>query len=380
MPGMPGMMGHGQAAGGGPGGGADPKTALNQMLQKLSPRALGKGDIVYTVNKFDSQHQAIVKLNCLDGKEYAGHLCATAKEAEKSAAEQALLANEALLSQIQNMPKAPKGNKRAAGGEPVERKPKQPKVKVPVPHLPFKTDLNNTLCKILRRCPAKGDVQYIVNVVAPGQHQATVQISCLTDFSAEWSEKAWAGELKPTPQEAEQSAAEQALKDVSCIPPLEKEKKQPAPREPKLNEEGGGNKKNKKKNKGGNQQTNAMQQLSELMNAWTEEVSKQEEEGETSLATKMMLWMMNGARGPPPQEVVTAEPVIGTVVTWKGHTGYLQPDEPLNHEAASQRGGRVWVHKKNLAEGVTELMEGMKVSFKVYCDPSGLGALECSIV
>ncbi len=65
---------------------------------------------VYTVSKFAGQSQAIVKLNCLEGKalpwppalhrcamhcsgqEYAGHLCADAKSAEKSAAEQALQA------------------------------------------------------------------------------------------------------------------------------------------------------------------------------------------------------------------------------------------------------------------------------------------------
>lgn len=226
--GMPGMMAKGQVKGGGKGGNADPKAALHQMLQKISTRPLGKGDLVYTVNAFDSQHQAIVKLNCLDGKEYAGHLSTSPKAAETSAAEQALLANAALLTQIQNMPKAPKGNKRPAGPPGGERAPKQPKA--PVPNLPFKTDLNNTLSKILRRSPAKGEVAYIVNVIAPGQHQATVQISTLPD---EWSGKAWAGELKPTPQEAEQSAAEQALKDVQSMAPVEKEKKQSAPREPK---------------------------------------------------------------------------------------------------------------------------------------------------
>lgn len=120
-----------------------------------------------------------------------------------------------------------------------------------------------------------------------------------------------------------------------------------------------------------------MEQMSELMNAWTEQVSKQEEQ---SLATKMMLWMMNGARGKPPREIVAAEPVTGTVVEWKGRFGYLKPDEPLNHEGEAQRNGNVWVGKKDLAEGVTELVEGMKVNFKVYYDTQGLGATECSIV
>jgi len=360
------MMGQGQAKGGGKGGNGDPKSALNQMLQKIAQRPLKKEDIVYTVNQFDSQHQAIVKLHCLEGKEYAGHLAVSQKDAEKSAAEQAMIANAALLTQIQNMPKAPKGNKRAAEDSPAQPAAKKPKV--PVPNLPFKTDLNNALCRILGRSPAKGEATYIVNQIALGQYQATLQISCLPE---QWSGKAWAGELKATKPEAEQSAAEQALNDIQSIAPVEKEKKKSAP---------SGNKKPK-----ANKQEHAMEQMAELMNAWTEQVSKQEEQ---SLATKMMLWMMNGARGKPPREIVAAEPVTGTVVLWKpgkpgkwGNSwGYLQPDAPLNHEGEAQKDGKVWVGKKNLAEGVTDLVEGMKVNFKVYYSTDGLGATECSIV
>jgi len=121
-----------------------------------------------------------------------------------------------------------------------------------------------------------------------------------------------------------------------------------------------------------------MEQMAELMEAWTEQVSKQEEK---DFSTQMIMWMMNGARGKPPRETVAAEPVTGTVVLWnpKGW-GYLKPDAPLNHEGEAHKEGKVWVGKKNLAQGVTELMEGMKVTFKVYYDTEGLGATECSIV
>eukprot|EP00930_Biecheleria_cincta_P046236 TRINITY_DN3188_c0_g1_i1.p1 TRINITY_DN3188_c0_g1~~TRINITY_DN3188_c0_g1_i1.p1 ORF type:complete len:365 (+),score=86.30 TRINITY_DN3188_c0_g1_i1:69-1163(+) len=360
--GWAGMMNQnqGQTKGGGKGANADPKSALNQMLQKIAQRPLGKGDIIFTVNQFDSQYQAIVKLHCLEGKEYAGHLCTSQKDAEKSAAEQAMIANAPLLAQIQQMPKPQK--KRAAGAEPGQPATKKPKV--PIPNLPFKTDLNNTLVKIIGRSLVKDEATYIVNQIAPGQHQATLQISCLGE---EWTGKAWAGEVKPTKQEAEQSAAEQALRDVSVIAPAQKEKKSAS-------------KSGTKKPKASKQearQEQAMQQMAELMTAWSEEVSKQEEQ---SLATKMMLWMMNGAKGKPPRETVTAEPVTGTVVTWKGKWGYLKPDAPLNHEGEAQKDGKVWVGIKDLAGGLTELAEGMSVKFKVYFSTEGLGATECSVV
>lgn len=346
---------------GGKGGSADPKSALNQMMQKIAQRPLTKADIVFTVNQFDSQYQAIVKLHCLEGKEYAGHLCTNSKEAEKSAAEQAMIANAALLTQMQNMPKAKRPRDSSA-------QPAAKKAKVPAPNLPFKTEMNNILTRIIGRTPAKGDATYIVNTIAPGQFQATLQISCLPE---EWSGKAWAGELKPSKAEAEQSAAEQALTDIKSIAPGEKVKKKSDPSDPSAP------KQNKPKKPKPSKQETAMEQMMELMNAWTEQVSKQEDQ---DFSTKMMLWMMNGARGKPPREIVAEKPVTGSVVAWKGTWGYLKPDTPLNHEAEKQKEGKIWVGKKDLAAGVTELMEGMKVTFKVYCDTEGLGATECSIV
>jgi len=367
-----GMVGQGQVAAGGKGGSGDPKATLNWMCQKANQRPLTKEDIVFTTNKFNNQYQAIAKLVCLDGKEYAGHLCATPKEAEKSAAEQAVVSNSELMARVQNMPKQAT-QKRAAGAAPAQPAAKKPKVKAEAGlnlNLPHKMDLNNVLNKVLGRPLTKGEAKYISNPIgATGQYQATVQIASLP---GDMSGKAWAGELKPTKAEAEQSAAEQAAKDLQSIVPAEtavaSEKTE------KTNK-----KKKKKTGKSGNKEE-AMQQMAELVSSWTDEVSKQE--GEQDLATKTMMWMLNGQQGPPPRDIVAAEPVTGTVAKWTAQkkNGYLKPDAPLNHEGEAYREGKVWVGKKDLVAGLDELVEGMKVSFKVYYDTQGLGAEEVAAV
>merc|ERR1719343_1979861 len=73
--------------------GMDTKTELNQFCQRFCQRPVTKNDIIYTTTKFGHQYQSIVKLNCLGGAEYAGNLSSNPKEAEKLAAQQAMLAN-----------------------------------------------------------------------------------------------------------------------------------------------------------------------------------------------------------------------------------------------------------------------------------------------
>jgi len=371
------MFNAGNMGKGGGKGNGDAKSMLNQMLQKLCARPIAKTDVVYTTNQFDTQYQAILKLHCLEGKEYAGHLMSSLKEAEKSAAEQAMAANAPLLAQLQQQPKGAQQQKRAASATPAQpaaKKPKAPKSEGPA--LPHKTDLNNALAKILRRSLIKGEVEYICNSVGEF-FQATLQISCLPDM---WSGKAWAGELKPTKGEAEQSAAEQALSDVANIPAAEKPAK--AKKEKAASAEPGTKKPKaeKKQEQQASKQEKALKEINELMNSWTEQVSKQT--GEQNLASKMLLWMMEGGKGKPPREIVRAQPISGTVVQWKEKTknGYLKPDAPLNHEGEEFKEGKVWVGKKDLPEGIEDLVEGMKVKFKVYYDPQGLGATDVTLV
>ena len=67
-----------------------PKTTLNNVAQKYCERRLTKTDIVYTNAKVGTLYQAIVKLNFWDGRQIAGELTSSRKDAEKSAAIQTL--------------------------------------------------------------------------------------------------------------------------------------------------------------------------------------------------------------------------------------------------------------------------------------------------
>lgn len=70
--------------------------------------------------------------------------------------------------------------------------------------------------------------------------------------------------------------------------------------------------------------------------------------------------------------------VTGTVSRWMGGFGWIHPDKPINHPAAKDHHGTVFVHKSDLEEGTT-LEKGAKVEFFVYSDTSGLGAEGCQL-
>jgi len=76
-----------------------------------------------------------------------------------------------------------------------------------------------------------------------------------------------------------------------------------------------------------------------------------------------------------PRERITETPVIGEVLEWKGKYGWVQPSEPIEHEKAAKREGKIFVSQADLS-GVTELTPGKLVQFHVFSDPSGLGAEE----
>merc|ERR1719162_2547381 len=78
----------------------DSKTALNQFCQRLCQRPVTRADIEYTVNKIGVQFQAIVKLNCIQGQEFAGELASSPKDAEKAAAAQALKAHQMTIATL----------------------------------------------------------------------------------------------------------------------------------------------------------------------------------------------------------------------------------------------------------------------------------------
>jgi len=315
----------------------DAKTELNHFCQRYCQRPVTKNDIVYSTNKFGNQYQAIVKLNCIQGQEYAGHLCLNQKEAEKSAGQQAVLA---FAGQMSTLP------------PPLSKDPARKKKKVPLtpqqlaekkarqaeegdnPAITPKTKLNTLVMKIAKRYLQKGETAYECKKYTGG-YQATVKISALP---GEWGERAWAGHLCSTKQKAEQSAAEIALAQIEEDKELAEEASKP---------KGHGKGKGKGKGKG----------WGYMMGPWD----------------WAMMW--GGMPSGPnlPREKVVKESIVGEVFEWKDTYGWIKATGPVDHPQAGKRDGKIYVNKKDI-NGATVLEKGQKVSFTVYEDPSGLGA------
>lgn len=80
-----------------------------------------------------------------------------------------------------------------------------------------------------------------------------------------------------------------------------------------------------------------------------------------------------GPSGPDlERERLTAGPITGTVVSFRGSMGWIKPDEPFEHEIADKHKGKIYVHKQDVAAGT--LAKDDAVQFEVYVDASGLGA------
>lgn len=308
------------------------KNELNSFLQKHCKRPLTKSDITYRVSKYGVQYQAIVTLSCLSGQEYAGHLCPDIKAAEKSAAQQALLNNASLVEATEQE----YSEKKRAASKPLsleERAAKRARQESGEnPAITPKTELNSLCMRIIGRFLKKGETVYICNRINM-QYQATVQISCLPD---EWGQRAWAGHLCPTKQKAEQSAAEIALKDIQDDPHLQEMARQP---------------KGKGKGKGGFWNVQAMW---EMMSQW---------------------WGWS-----PQRERIVEEDILGEIVEWKGHYGWMKTDHPIEHEAKDMRGGKIYLNKKDLEGAPETVAEGQQVRFKLYVDGNGLGAEEAALI
>lgn len=64
---------------------------------------------------------------------------------------------------------------------------------------------------------------------------------------------------------------------------------------------------------------------------------------------------------------------------WKGKFGWVTATDPIEHEKAAKRDGKLYVNAKDIIGG-EELTVGQAVEFVVYEDSSGLGAEECVAV
>jgi len=71
-------------------------------------------------------------------------------------------------------------------------------------------------------------------------------------------------------------------------------------------------------------------------------------------------------------------PCIGDVLYMCGHYGWLTTDSPIEHPAADKNGGRIYVHRRDVAPGLS-LVDGDKVVFYLYVDEQGLGAEDCRL-
>jgi hypothetical protein len=61
-----------------------------------------------------------------------------------------------------------------------------------------------------------------------------------------------------------------------------------------------------------------------------------------------------------------------------GHYGWIMACGDIDHPDVGKTGGRIYVHKRDLAKGVS-LVQGDAVSFFLYVDEQGLGAECCSL-
>eukprot|EP00747_Dinoflagellata_sp_TGD_P181921 gnl/TRDRNA2_/TRDRNA2_35932_c0_seq1.p1 gnl/TRDRNA2_/TRDRNA2_35932_c0~~gnl/TRDRNA2_/TRDRNA2_35932_c0_seq1.p1 ORF type:complete len:241 (-),score=58.22 gnl/TRDRNA2_/TRDRNA2_35932_c0_seq1:193-915(-) len=185
----------------------DPKSKLNQCLQKYMKKPISKNDIVYNTVKHAVGFQATVTLHCLQGQMFAGELSHDSKIAEKSAASQALAANQALFD---SLPATTTTKKRpadaAAGGVKVAKVNEDGTPSNPAAEGP-KMKLHQAVMKIVRRPLTKGEIAYDAKVVGRA-HLASVRIPCLPE---PWNAKVWNGIPTPARKDSETSAAEMAL-------------------------------------------------------------------------------------------------------------------------------------------------------------------------
>ena len=78
----------------------DPKGHLTHFCQKYCKRPLHHADVEYLTYELGEQYQAIVILNCIKGNVFPGSICSNQRDAEWSAAKQALKAFASLTEMV----------------------------------------------------------------------------------------------------------------------------------------------------------------------------------------------------------------------------------------------------------------------------------------
>jgi len=84
-------------------------------------------------------------------------------------------------------------------------------------------------------------------------------------------------------------------------------------------------------------------------------------------------------KGPDlPRERISEELYYGEVVVLKRTMGFIKPDMEIDHPAAGEHKGEIYVHMKDVS-GDEPLEKGSRVQFYVYEDNRGLGAENVSL-
>jgi dsRNA-specific ribonuclease len=211
----------------------DPKTAVNQFCQRYCHRPILKEDVKYSTTRHNEGYQATVKVNCLEGKEFAGDLSPTIKAAEMSAAQQILVFFDDVINSMPKMD--PNGNKRkrqisngvscGALEEPLDKSRRVTDLSTePNPALSPKMQLNSVVLRIIRRPLEKETVRYETFKV-DGGYQAQAAVPKLPGG---WGKTTWAGEVRQTKKLAEQSVAQVILDTLRADPELMERHNAPA--------------------------------------------------------------------------------------------------------------------------------------------------------
>mmetsp|Transcript_52271 Transcript_52271/g.132051 ORF Transcript_52271/g.132051 Transcript_52271/m.132051 type:complete len:313 (+) Transcript_52271:92-1030(+) len=67
--------------------------------------------------------------------------------------------------------------------------------------------------------------------------------------------------------------------------------------------------------------------------------------------------------------------ITGRIVEWKNKFGWIESDQPIDHPEARRKGGKIYLSQEDVAEVISGV--GAHVSFYVYADGTGLGAMHC---
>lgn len=67
--------------------------------------------------------------------------------------------------------------------------------------------------------------------------------------------------------------------------------------------------------------------------------------------------------------------MTGTLATWKGTYGWIQPDQPIRHPLARSHKGQIYLSQEDVEQDIDGV--GTLLSFFPYADSSGLGAMHC---